>query len=346
MADVTPPAPATPRPSNAASWRARTVALGFALVALILAWQWYDGRSELAAVREEVARQLRDSDANSRDAVRTARQTQDALRETQARLAQIDVKLAESQNQQAAFETLYQELSRNRDDWVLAETEQILTIASQQIQLAGNVKAALAALQMADARLARSGRGRFVPLRKALASDIERLRAVAGTDIPGMAAKLDQLITAADSLPLAQDARPRTSAQSAAPEEQAGFWGRLGNEFLEELKQFVRLENVGRTDPVLLNPSQTFFLRENLKLRLLNARLALLARDEATFRGDMKTAAAWLERYFDARSRAVAAALSALRQLGSQAAGMALPTIDESLTAVHVYKGLRERTAR
>jgi len=299
MADVAPAAPASPNPSRGASPRARAFALGFVLVALILAWEWYDTRSQLAALKEEVAKRLRESDAASRDAVLLAKQAQDAMRETQARLAQAEVRLAESQSRQVALEAAYHELSRNRDDWLLAETEQILTIASEQLQVAGNVKTALAALQAADARLARSGRDRFVLLRKALAGDIERLKAASGTDLPAMAAKLDQLIATADSLPLAQEARPAASASPGAPSEESGFWRKFTGEVLEDLKRMVRVENVGRIEPVLLSPSQTFFLRENLKLRLLNARLALLARDEARRQERRKH----VERNFDAPRR-------------------------------------------
>lgn len=346
MADSTPPVSARPETSKAGSWRTRAVAVGFGVVALAWVWQWYDGRNQLGELREEIARQLRESDAESRDARLVARQTQEALRETQAKLAQLEVTLAESRNRQIALEGLYQEVSRSRDDWVLAETEQILTIASQQLQLAGNVKAALAALQTADARLARPDRPQFAALRRALAHDIERLKTAPSTDVAGLATKLDQLIVTVDSLPLAQDARPQARVEPAGAREERGFWANLANELLDGLKQLIRVENVERADPVLLSPSQRFFLRENLKIRLLNARLALLARDEPTFRGDVKIAVGWLERYFDVRSRGVASALAMLKQLGPEGVGMTVPTIGESLSAVHGYKASLERAGR
>jgi uroporphyrin-3 C-methyltransferase len=308
-----------------------------------LVWQGYDGRSRLGELREQV----RESDAQSRDARLAAKQAQEALRETQAKLAQLEVGLAESRNRQGALEALYQDVSRSRDDWVLAETEQILTIASQQLQLAGNVKAALAALQTADARLARLDRPQFAPVRRALAHDIERLKAAPNADVADLAAKLDHLIATVDSLPLAQDARPQQRVEPARTRQDAqGVWANLVDEFLDGLKQLIRVENVERVDPVLLSPSQKFFLRENLKIRLLNARVALLARDETAFRGDVKMAAGWLERYFDVRSRDVASSLAALKQFGPESIGMAVPTISESLSALHGYKASRERAGR
>src|SRR5712671_130231 len=196
------------RASKRRAWSISPATVAFVLVALLLVWQWYDGQSRIGALRDELAQRVRESESDSRDARLAARQAQEAAREAQAKLAQIEVKFAEFQNHQIGLEALYQDLSRSRDEWVLAEIEQILTIASQQLQLAGNVQAALAALQMADARLARSERPQFVPLRKVFARDMERLKTAPYLDISGPAAKLDQTIASADSLPLAQDARP------------------------------------------------------------------------------------------------------------------------------------------
>jgi len=295
-------------------------------------------------LRDELAQRVRESESDSRDARLSARQAQEAAREAQAKLAQIEVKFAEFQSQQAGLETLYQELSRSRDEWVLAEIEQILTIASQQLQLTGSVHGALAALQTADARLARSGRPQFLPLRKVFARDIERLKTAPSLDVPALAVKLDQLIAGVDSLPLVQEARPQ--APAAAKREPEGLWEKLVADFLGELKQLVRIQNMEGADPALLSPPQAFFLRENLKLRLLNARLALLARDEATYRSDMKVAASWLERYFDTRSRPAAAMAVTLKQLGPGAIGVSLPTIGESLAAVRGYKPIRKQAGQ
>jgi len=338
MEDAALPPAETPRRSQRVAWLTSPVTIAIAALALLLAWQWYAGRAEMGQLREELARRLRDSDAESRDARLVAKQSQEGLREAQAKLSQLELKLTESQNQQGALEALYQELSRGRDEWVLAEVDQILTIASQQLQLAGNVQATLVALQTADARLARSNRPQFVPLRKVLSRDIERLKTTPNLDIVGLAVKLNQVIASIDSLSLAQDARPQASAEPVPVGAQEGFWRRFGAELMAEFRQVVRVQNVERADPALLGPSQVFFLRENLKLRLLNARLALLARDEVTFRNDLRTATSWLERYFDTRARAAAAAIAVLKQIGSSGISMALPTIGDSLAAVRNYK--------
>jgi uroporphyrin-3 C-methyltransferase len=321
-------------------------ATALALLALLItAGAWLDGRSELRSLREQLARQLHENEGVSREAGFVAKQSQEALRETQAKLSQLELKVAESQNQQVALEALYQELSRGRDESALAEIEQILTIAAQQLQLAGNVQAALLALQTADARLARGDSPQFIPLRKVLARDIERLKATPNIDLTGLALKLDQAIALMDSLPLAQDTRPQPSAADNAAKTD-GSWTRLGAEILAELRQLVRVQNIEQPEAVLLAPSQAFFLRENVKLRLLNARLALLSRDEATYQHDLKTANEWLDRYFDKRSRATTAMRGTLSQLGANTISIAVPSIGESLAAVRNYKAAQDRTAR
>src|SRR4051812_3987648 len=326
-------------------------ALLLALVAIVLAVAiatlfWLDARSRIAATQDELARRLRDIEANARDARSDARQAQEALREAGARIAQVEARLAESQSQQLALEALYQELSRNRDEWQLAEIEQVLAIASQQLQLAGNVRAALLALQLAEARLARADRPQFVPVRRALARDIERLKAAPTVDFPATSVRIDALIAGIDSLPLAFEERAeRPAKEAAAPGAERGFLSRLGSELWSELSQLVVVRRMGSTEPPLLPPSQAYFVRENLRLRLLNARASLLARDEAGYREDLRTAATWVQRYFDPRSKATADAIAQLKQLSGISITFDMPSISESLDAVRGYKSRRERSA-
>jgi uroporphyrin-3 C-methyltransferase len=321
------------------------LALGLVLLGLLLVWQWHDARARVDALRAELAQRVRDIEADSRDARFSAKQAQEAMREALAKVAQLDLRLSEYQSHQSSLEGLYQELSRGRDDWVIADIEQVLVIASQQLQIVGNVPVALAALQAADARLARSGRAQFLPLRKAFAHDIERLKAAPEIDVPGIATKLDQMIAGVDSLQLAQDARPLAQApQKPAPE---GTWEKLGDELWSELRQLVRVQKMdGADDIALLSPTQAYFLRENLKLRLLNARIALLARDETAYRSDLDVAGAWLARYCDTRTGSGAAIAASLKQLRSTGTSPLFPAMNESLAAVRAYKAPRERAAK
>ena len=83
-------------------------------------------------------------------------------------------------------------------------------------------------------------------------------------------------------------------------------------------------------------------MRENLKLRLLSARIALLQRDEKTYRADLQSARKWLERFYDTRDPNLASTLSAMRQLSEVQIGVDVPDISASLNAVRDYKLTRE----
>jgi len=321
--------------------------LAIVLAAALATVFWLDARQRIGATQQELARRLRVIEDDAREARAVARQAQEAQRDAQVKLRELESRLAESQSQQLALEALYQELSRNRDEWQLAEIEQVLAIASQQLQLAGNVRAALLALQLAEARLARTDRPQFVPIRRALARDIERLKSVPMLDLPGMSMRIDTLVAQVDSMPLAFDER---GERVGAPKDigggggERGFWSRLSAEVWNELRQLVVIRQVGNPEPPLLPPSQAYFVRENLRLRLLNARLTLLTRDEAGYREDLRTAQRWIQRYFDPRSKLTADALNQLKQLSSTTLSFEMPTIAESLDAVRGYKSRRERS--
>jgi uroporphyrin-3 C-methyltransferase len=316
--------------------------IAIALAAGLATLFWLDARNRIGSTQEELARRLRDIESDSREARSVARQSQEAVREAHVKVAQLEARLAESQSQSLALEALYQELSRNRDEWQLAEIEQVLAIASQQLQLAGNVRAALLALQLAEARLARTDRPQFQPVRRALARDIERLKALPVLDLAAMSSRIDGLVAAVDALPLAFEEKSVAASEPSAAGER-GFWSRLGSDIWGELKQLVVVRKVGSSEPPLLAPPEAYFVRENLRLRLLNARLSLLTRDEAGYREDLRAAQSWIGRYFDPRSKQTVDAQTQLKQLSSTSISFELPTISESLEAVRGFQSRRGR---
>lgn len=345
-----PQLPATPDKPLAAP-RARRGGTGMALMLLIaalltaaLAWHWWNTRELFDGMRNEVARQLRDSRDEAHAARVIARDVQESLRQLQSTTAGIEIKMLESQGHQDALESLYQEMSRNRDEWVLAEVEQTLSIAAQQLQLAGNVSAALAALQAVDARLASPERPQFLSIRKLLARDIQRLQSVPTLDVTGMTLRLDQMLENVDAMPIVVEAHLQEgpAAENAVTAE--AWWQDALYSAWSEIKQLVRVERLDAHDPTLLAPEQRYFLRENLKLRLLHARLALLQRDEQAFRNDLQASVNWLKRYFDTRDQSVTNALTALGQMHEAAVAIDLPSIADSLNAVRELKQAPERT--
>ena len=340
-----PPADSTPpNPAQQPFYRQPLVVVAV-IAAVLFGWQWFDSRHQIGALQQELARRLAEADVQNKESRTVAEQVREATREAQVKLGVLEGKLQESQNQQIALEALYQELSRSRDESLLADVEQTLLVANQQLQIAGNVKSALIALQAADARLARLDRPQFAGLRKVIARDVERLKLAPHVDVIGISARLDNLINAIDGLPLAMEVRPAETvpATKGAADPEGNAWTRFTRELWREFRDLVRIQNMDRPDMPLLAPTQTYFLRENLKLRLLGARLALLAHDEKSFKADLKAARDWLTRYYDTRNNAVANAVAAVRQLHDSRISIELPDVAASLDAVRNYRLTRER---
>ena len=335
-------APSMPDPAAAvmvaAQWRVpRWAVLGFvalALVSLLLSatlWQ------KLSNIQEQLARQSADAGAQSVEARSLAHQAQELSRETAARLAVSEAKISEVALQRTQLEELMKSLSRSRDENLVVDIESSILLAQQQSQLTGSLEPLLAALKSADQRVARAAQPRLTPLQRAMAHDVDRIKAATVADLPSLLVRLDELVRLADDLPVANAVgQPPAKASSAvAPTSAPEAWWRQGlTTLLGEARNLVRVSRIELPEATLLSPEQSFFLRENLKLKLLNARLGLLARQTESSRADLAAAALALGRYFDASSRKTQTALQVLQQVQAQMKNMELPRLDGTLAAL------------
>jgi uncharacterized protein HemX len=342
------PVPPSLPPSSAPQGRdvfARGLGVVSVLLVLAAGWLAWDARVGVQSMESTAGGRLAELGAASAQARATLAQSQAALKDAQARIAELEARVADTQEQRVALEEMYRELSRSADDRVLSEVEQMLVLASQQLQLAGNVRGALAALQAADQRLARADKLAATPLRRAITQDMDRLKAVPQVDTVGVTVKLDGLIAQSETLPLliAETLPAARLASRARYADDAGPVTRAARDFWEEMKGLVRIRELEGQEAALLAPAQSYFLRENLKLRLLSARVALLARDEASFRDDLKASQAWIAKYYDARAKPTAAALATLKQIAETPVVIGVPDINTSLAAVRTARAAREK---
>lgn len=336
---------------------ARPLPLAVIALAVLLALQTYSSHNRINSLRQDMARSLQKGNAVNAETAALARDVADQSKELQIKVGVLESRQSEAQSQQVALEQLYKDLSQNRDEWALTEIEQVLSTASQQLQLAGNVQGALIALQNADRAVSRSDTPQFLTIRRAIAGDIEKLKGLPAVDLAGVAVRLDHVIGQVDTLPLLSDEKPLLpvapvragrkgeAAAAAAPAQPLGVgqrmletWQLWSQEMWDDVRQLIRVRSVEEPEALMLSPSETFFVRENLKLRLLNARLALLSRNEATFRDDLATAQGMLLKYFDTRARVTQSAQAALRQVQANNLTIEMPTLADSLNAVRNYK--------
>ena len=341
--NASPPA-GKPASSPVPSTR-QNLALLVAILAVLLAgWQWYETRQRLAANEQEMLNRLAQAAAASQEERGVQRQLREQIESLQGKLGAMEEKLGEYESQSATLQTLYENISRGREESILIEVEHAVTLAGQQLQLAGNVQAAILALQSADARLARLDQGRVLPLRKALAKDLERLNALPLVDLAGISLRLEQIVVGVDKLPLGSYGRPSEKAQNDdMAEVPLPLWRRALGDLWREIRGLIRIQRFDRAEPPLLAPGQDYLLRENIKLRLLNARLALFAHDQATFRNELKVAGDTLGTYFDTRDKLVQADQAAIKQLLAGATEVQAPSLAETQSALRAVREGKEK---
>jgi len=306
-----------------------------AVVALLMAlalWQ------KVSGMQEQLARQSADALSQSLEARTLARQAQEVVRDTAARLALAETRVGEVALQRAQLEELMQSLSRSRDENLVIDIEAAVRLALQQAQVTGNVQPLLAALKAGDTRIARAAQPRLAPLQRAMQHDADRLRSSASADNGDALQKLDELMRMVDDLLALNAVAVRGGGLDTLQVEplpaNAPWWQRFLMMVRTEARSLLRVGRIERPEAVLLTPEQTFFLRENLKLKLLNARLALLSRQVDTARGEMATVSAAINRYFDPASRRVQAAATLVQQVQAQIRTSEPPRVDETLAAL------------
>ncbi len=337
-----------PASSGPGRWIATAAAVlaALATAALVLAW---NTQQRVKALEGELVRRQADSGAQAAEARLLARQAQEGAHDAAAKLALLEVRVAETSMQRTQLEDLIQSMSRSRDENVLADVESAVRVALQHSAITGSAEPLITTLKQADERLARYGQPRLERVRRAVAQDLDRARAAGATDIPLLSIRLDEVIRQVDELPLLSAVDRRAATRSAsAPQPAAsaasgaadwatglgGHWQTLLDQVWGEARRLVRVTRIDMPEAMLVAPEQAFFLRENLKLRLLNARLALLSRQFDIAQSDLRDAHSALERYFDRGSKRVAGALDGVRQISTQARTVTVPRPDATLAAI------------
>ena len=321
------------------SSRTLKIALGISLASLLaVGLLWLDSAKNNQNVEHALASKLDTFNEKNQQSLALAKNADTRSSEIAARAEILEEKYNESFDQQAALKALYQELANNREERMLSDVEQLLVIANQQLQLAGNIKPALLALQAADTKLLGYDTQKAVQLRKSIENDIQRLQNLPLADITSISLKLASLTQRIDQLALLSDHRPSETQNSNAPELSNNHWRRFAQEIWQDIKGMIRIERIDHPEPPLLAPEQSFFLRENIKLHLLTARIALLRHDEVTYKADLEAAQSAINLNFDVRESLTKNTLDEIKNLTNDHIATELPDIEPSLRILNQYK--------
>ena len=371
---ATEPAPAAPIRTmlSGNAWIVGAAAVGaISVVSLTLVLL---SQQRIKTLEQELVRRQQDSQSQVIESHAMAKQAQEVAHASEAKLALLEGRVAETALQRTQLEDLIQQLSRSRDENVLADIDSAIRVSVQQSAITGSAEPMTAALRQAEERLSRLSQPRLERVRRALARDIDRVRAVSVTDIASLTIKLDEAVRLVDELPMlsqperragistppgvqtapsaavraAGSAAPTVASTASAARPNDGLtgapnawlqwlrdgWRDASERVWAEVRSLVRVTRIDSPEAMLIAPEQAWFLRENLKLRLLNARLALLSRQFDIVQSDLRDAQSALDRYFDRSSRRVVVSADLVRQVSAQARLVALPRPDETLSAI------------
>jgi uroporphyrin-III C-methyltransferase len=350
-----PLVPATLAVSHAVTW-GRWVAVGAAVLAaiaaaaLVLAW---NTQQRLKSLEAEIVKRQQDSGSQATEARTLARQAEGVTRDVAAKMALLEARVAETALQRTQLEELIQSMARSRDENVLADIDAAVRVAQQQAAITGSAEPLVQTLKQADERLARFNQPRLERVRRAVLQDLDRTRSAGITDVSVLTLRLDEVIRQIDELPLLATPDRRAGLTNAvAPKQTMGAavaasappqtwtaqlgdrWGDFAGTVWNEVKSLVRVTRIDTPEAMLVAPEQAFFLRENVKLRLLNARLALLSRQFDTAQSDLRDAQSAMDRYFDRSARRVSLLTELLRQVTAQAKLVNVPRPEATLAAI------------
>ena len=314
--------------AKAASARHGGRALG--IVALLLAlgaygggyWLWtqlQQQRDDNAQMQQQLANRLSNVDA-------VQKMLADQLDQAGNRLTALD---KGQQDLTGALADVNQRLGRNREAWVLAEAEYLLEMGNRRLQLEQDVAGAIAALGAADQRLASLGDPLLTPVRAKISDELQALRAVPQVDVDGLSLALTSLAKSVDTLPIA--GAPRPVAAPLAPLAVSHGWRAFVASLWADMRSLVVVRHHEAGKLPLLTPDQRDLLRQNLRLKLQTARLALLQGDRQVYRSALQEADAWLTQYFDGDAAATKAAHETLARLAATDIAPPLPSIGASL---------------
>lgn len=339
---------------------------------------WFSQRVD--RVETSAARRLQGTDQRLLQLETQTKLYQDEIRELESRASVLESKLVESIGQQVQLEQLYKSMAVDSADGLLYELERSVLAAVQQLQF-GGLNSSLLVLGEMDQRLGRLREPSLLAVQRALQRDMERLKAESIHDPVQVAQRLDVMLGQVDALQLLsearspnedgyttsaisktvssepkQPARPTNAEKASAvgtgdadssffwtrPEEAYRWFQQLGINMLVGVRDLFRVTRIDRPDALLAAPQQSYFLREQLRLHLMSARLAAMWRNDALFRTDTDRARLLLQRYFDPQQKLVGAQLESLKQLQSMRLSLDQQALAETLTAIRSARSTRD----
>jgi uroporphyrin-3 C-methyltransferase len=336
------------------------------VLAMLLGAGLWTQHQDVVALRDGVTAQNAETSRAMAQADARAQQALNLAQRQSVQLSAIQAKLDATQAQLQDLDQALQMMSDSGSDLLLLnDIDHLVTIAQQQLKLGGNVANAIISLEVAQAQLARANRPAMASLQQTINGDVDRLRAVAVIDLPGLSAQLDRLAMIVGEAPLLvpDAAAPTVTSPPAAPASQeespaelpvdAPWWRAVAHQgwqwsrtaahaLAHDLNGLFEVRRVDDAAALLISPDQALRFREGLRQRTLTAQLALMMHQPEIWRGELQAVAQAVEQRFDMKAASSREALKLARQLQDTPIETKVPGVDNSIEAI---AALREAMA-
>lgn len=340
-------------------WIAAFVIVLLVAVALAAA-VWYQQR-QFRQTTALLSGQAQDSAAAASQASAQAQQAMAMVKLQASRVSAMQASLQDAQEQVRTLSQALQNLTDSGSDLALInDVDHMVTIASQQLTLNGNVANAIIALESAQSRLARANRPALASLQQTINGDLDHLRAASVVDVSAVSGQLRQLddLIGHAALLVPDAAAPALAPRSpaaAAPQPKAGeeaggtgwrhalntveaWWHAAWSSTSEELARLVSVRRVSDPAALLMSPDQASQLRENLHLRVMTAQLALMMRQQSVWSSEIQALDQALQTRYDTKDPKTRKAAQLAADLARTAIAVKPPSVQNSLQAIEALR--------
>lgn len=201
-----------------------------------------------------------------------------------------------------AIGRVQRQLGKTRGDWLIADAEYLLSVASERLHLIGDVNTTREALEAADQRLRESGDAGIFKVREEIAREIAEIKSVVVPDIVGVYSSIQSLQDQVDKLALLLPYTGKTMTAPTEEKEQPDKTSEdqgLLDSAMNQLEDIVTIRHTEHEVKEILTPEEAQFIREQLRVKLEMVKISLVQHNEALFQSSLADAKKWAEQHFN-----------------------------------------------
>ena len=270
-------------------------------------------------------------------------QLESANKATQNKIAQVEELINAKSHELVGLQSQINKVSAQANaqqptDWLFSEADFLLNNALRKLVLDNDVDTAVSLLKLADETLAKVNNSQSAAIRSAINQDLKQLLSVAGVDQNSVMQKLSQLANTVDELPVL-DVNFGDDQNATKLSDSLSDWAENAEKSATSfLNHFIRISpKHGADRKELLAPNQDIYLRENVRLRLQLAIMAVPRQQNELYKQSLEAVASWIRSYFDTNAEVTQSFLKSVDELSEVSIYVDVPSQLQSLSMLDKY---------